>query len=114
MGPDGKPMTGEGGGVLGPDGKVMIGPDGKPLKNPSWAPPADKIDANGTSEHKPNRTRPNPDPIHTQSRPNQDPIQTQTRPKPDPNQIFKIYSVYFRFSQIIFQKLFTLFFLNFS
>ena len=103
MGPDGKPMTGEGGGVLGPDGKVMIGPDGKPLKNPSWAPPADKIDANGTSEHKPNRTRPNPDPIQTQSTPN-----------PDPNQIFKIYSVYFRFSQIIFQKLFTLFFLNFS
>lgn len=53
MGPDGKPMTGEGGGVLGPDGKVMIGPDGKPLQNPSWAPPADKIDSNGTSEHKP-------------------------------------------------------------
>ena len=46
-------MTGEGGGVLGPDGKVMIGPDGKPLKNPSWAPPADKIDSNGTSEPKP-------------------------------------------------------------
>jgi len=46
LGPDGKPMTGEGGGVLGPDGKVMIGPDGKPLKNPSWAPPADKIDSN--------------------------------------------------------------------
>ena len=47
MGPDGKPMTGEGGGVLGPDGKVMIGPDGKPLQNPSWAPPADKVDSNG-------------------------------------------------------------------
>ena len=42
-------MTGEGGGVLGPDGKVMIGPDGKPLQNPSWAPPADKIDTNGTN-----------------------------------------------------------------
>ena len=43
-------MTGEGGGVLGPDGKVMIGPDGKPLQNPSWAPPADNIDSKGTSE----------------------------------------------------------------
>ena len=94
MGPDGKPMTGEGGGVLGPDGKVMIGPDGKPLKNPSWAPPADKIDANGMSEHKPNRTRPNPDPIQTQSRPNPHPIQTQSRPNPDPNQTQTKFSKY--------------------
>ena len=72
MGPDGKPMTGEGGGVLGPDGKVMIGPDGKPLQNPSWAPPADKIDSNGTSEHKPspllNQTKLQP--TQTRSHPN--------------------------------------------
>ena len=83
MGPDGKPMTGEGGGVLGPDGKVMIGPDGKPLKNPSWAPPADKIDSNGTSEPKPsslpNQTHTTPD-----SNPNRPkPVPKQTRPNPN-------------------------------
>ena len=97
-------MTGEGGGVLGPDGKVMIGPDGKPLKNPSWAPPADKIDSNGTSEPKPsslpNQTHTTPD--SNPSRPKPDPIQT----RPELNHFAKIYTVYFRISQIIFRKLF--------